>query len=97
MRIALGYHQSPMAVGCHLERALLSEGHKVEYVGQPCSERRGYDSAVSLPTLLATKSPRPDFYLWIDSAAPHFPLGLEEMPIPTACYLVDVHLGHWRQ
>lgn len=97
MRIAVGYHHCPMALGTHMERALLSEGHEVQYVGLPCPDRAGYDSAVPLPALLAGMSPRPDLYLWVDPGAPYFPLGLEEAPIPTACYLVDVHLGRWRQ
>jgi Glycosyl transferases group 1/DUF based on E. rectale Gene description (DUF3880) len=37
---------------------------------------------------------KPDLYLHVDSgAAWYFPRGLTELPCPTACYLIDVHVG----
>jgi len=39
----------------------------------------------------------PDLYLWVDPAGRYFPKGIEDLPLPTACYLIDVHLGTWRR
>jgi len=96
MHIALGYRWFPTAVGYHLERALYSLGHTVTYVGLPCAERPGYDSAVPLTQIIAALPQPPDLFLWIDPAGRYFPPGIEDLSIPTTCYLVDVHLGTWR-
>jgi len=96
MHIALGYRWFPTAAGYHIERALLSLGHRVTYVGLPAAGRPGYDSSIPLTEVVAALPERPDFYLWIDPAGRYFPPGIEDLPIPTACYLIDVHLGTWR-
>ncbi len=96
MHIALGYSWSLTAAGYHFERALRALGHAVTYVGSATSERAGY-GPVALDEVLAHLPEHPDLYLWIDSAGGYFPLGLEDCPVPTACYLIDVHLGHWRE
>ncbi len=96
MHVALGYRWFPTAAGYHLERALRSLGHTVTYVGLPYAGRPGYDGTVSIGELFATLPEKPDLYLWIDPAGRYFPPGIENLPIPTACYLIDVHLGHWR-
>ncbi len=36
---------------------------------------------------------RPDFFLWIESAAGYFPLDISGNGFPTACYLIDTHLS----
>ena len=97
MHIALGYWWYPAGIGYHLERALSSLGHTVVYVGLPGSQRAGYDNSISLDEVMAQLSPRPDLYLWIDPANRYFPPRIEDLSITTACYLVDVHLGHWRE
>lgn len=96
MHIAIGYHWYPAALGYHYERALRGLGHRVTYVGLPTATRPGYDARIPLPEVLAHLPEPADLYLWIDPAAPYFPLGIEDCPIPTVGYLVDVHLGHWR-
>jgi hypothetical protein len=97
MHIAIGYRWFPTALGYHFERALRDLGHTVTYVGLPCADRPGYDSNVPLPELLAQLPQPVDLYLWIDPAGRYFPRGIEDAPVPTACYLVDVHIGQWRQ
>jgi hypothetical protein len=97
MHIALGYYHFSYALGIHFDQAFRDLGHTVTYVGIPSPERSGYSSEVPLTEILAHLSQRPDVYVWIDPAARYFPLGIEDLPIPTACYVVDVHLGHWRQ
>jgi len=96
MHIALGYRWFPTAAGYHIERALLSLGHQVNYVGLPAAGRPGYDNSVPLTEVLAALPEKPALFLWIDPAGRYFPLGIEDLPIPTACYLIDVHLGTWR-
>lgn len=96
MHIALGYHYFAATTGYHLERALRGLGHTVTYVGPPAAERLGYAQNDRLDQLLASLSPPPDCYWWIDSGGPYFPMGIEELSIPSLAYLVDVHIGHWR-
>ena len=96
MHIAVGYSFYPAALGFHMERALTALGHQVTYIGLPAGERAGYDSSVEINDVLRHLAGKPDFFLWIDSAGPYFPPGIEDLSIPTACYLVDVHLGTWR-
>jgi hypothetical protein len=97
MHVALGYQWMSHHAAYHLERAFAAEGHDVTYVGLPAVERAGYDSRVDVDKLLARLAPRPDLFLWIDPAGPYFPRGIERLPLPTACYLIDVHLGGWRE
>jgi hypothetical protein len=97
MRIAIGYRHFESALGYHLERALRQAGHQVDYAGLPAPGRPGYDGGVPLPRLLERLQPGADLYLWIDPAGRYFPPGIEDAPIPTACYLVDTHLGRWRR
>jgi hypothetical protein len=96
MNIAMGYRWYPTSAGYHLERAFSSLGHNVTYVGLSCSERPGYDSNVFLPQIIDSFHETPLFYLWVDSSGRYFPFGIEEVSIPTACYIIDVHLGTWR-
>lgn len=96
MHVALGYHWFVTSAGYHLERALQADGHRVTYVGLPGQRRAGYDSATNVSDVIASLPDRPDLYLWVDPASRYFPLGIEDSPIPTACYLIDVHLGRWR-
>ena len=97
MHIAIGYRWFETSAGCHLERALHALGHNVIYVGLSAAPRSGYDQRVPLPDILAALSQPVDLFLWIDPAGGYFPIGLEECPVPTACYLIDVHLGRWRE
>lgn len=97
MHVAIGYRWFPTAAGYHLERALQALGHTVTYVGLPSPARPGYDTVVPVDELIAALPQPPDLYLWVDPAGRYFPPGIERLPIPTACYLIDVHLGRWRE
>ncbi len=97
MHIAVGYRWFETAAGYHLERALRALDHTITYVGLPAISRSGYDQHVPLPDLLVALPQPVDLFLWIDPAGGYFPIGLEDCPVPTACYLIDVHLGHWRE
>lgn len=96
MRVALGYRWFPTAAGYHLERALIALGVDVRFVGVSEHGRAGCGETTSLLRVLEAMDEPPDFFLWIDPAGRYFPLDLEASPIPTACYLIDVHLGSWR-
>lgn len=96
MRIAIGYSWFPHSLGFHFERAISTLGHDPVYVGLPAVSRAGYDNRVRVADLLDALSPRPDLFVWIDPGDRYFPPGIEDAPIPTACYLVDVHIGAWR-
>jgi glycosyltransferase involved in cell wall biosynthesis len=97
MHIAIGYRWFETAAGYHLERALCSLGHTVTYVGLPSAQRSGYDPSIPLPSILTALPKSPDLFLWVDPAGRYFPMGIEDCPIPTAGYLIDVHLGRWRK
>lgn len=94
--IAIGYWGFEHSLGMHIEHALRELGHQVTYVGLPTPKRPGYDQLAPLNEIISALKPAPELYLWIDPAGPYFPAGIENLPIPTACYLVDVHLGTWR-
>lgn len=97
MHIAVGYRWFPTAAAYHMERALQGLGHTVTYVGLGEAGRPGFSGAVPIDQILAQLPHPPDLYLWIDPAGPYFPPAIEQLSIPTACYLIDVHLGHWRR
>ncbi len=97
LHIAIGYRFFPTAPGYHLECALRELGHRVTYVGLGAVGQPGYTQTTPVDRILASLDPPPDFYLWIDPAGRYFPPDIEELPIPAACYLIDVHLGHWRK
>lgn len=97
MHVAIGYRWFPTSVGYHLERAFAAIGANVHFVGVSDHGRAGYGEIPSLLRIIEAMSVRPDFFLWIDPAGRYFPLDIEASPIPTAGYLIDVHLGHWRE
>ncbi len=97
MNIAMGYRWFSTSAGYHMERAFSSLGFNVKYVGLSSAEKPGYDSNVFLPKIIDSFHEKPYFYLWVDPAGPYFPLGIEDLSILTACYIIDVHLGKWRQ
>src|SRR3989338_3286422 len=35
----------------------------------------------------------PDLFLWIESVYGYFPQGIQRLPFPTACYMIDSHLN----
>jgi hypothetical protein len=96
MNIVMGYRWFQTSAGYHMERAFSSLGFNVKYVGLSSAEKPGYDSNVFLPKIIDSFHEAPLFYLWVDTPGRYFPFGIEELSIPTACYIIDVHLGTWR-
>jgi hypothetical protein len=97
MHIALGYSWFATAAGYHWERALLARGHRVTFVGLGHEARPGYDSTTPIDRIVEELPDPPDLFLWIDPADRYFPQGIERLSIPSACYLIDVHIGGWRK
>jgi|GEM_PF-865451 len=97
MHIALGYSWFPTAAGYHWERALVDQGHRVTFVGLGHAERSGYNGGTAIEDIVERLPARPDLFLWIDPADRYFPREIEKLSIPSACYLIDVHIGGWRR
>lgn len=95
--VAIGYRWFPTAAGFHLERALSELHHKVQYVGLSTEHRSGYGETTSIVAIVDNLPDKPELFLWVDPAGRYFPHDIETLPIPTACYLIDVHLGYWRK
>lgn len=76
---------------------MLELGHRVTYVGVGLPGHPAYDGRAAVDEIAARLPQAVDLYLWVDPGGRYFPPGIEALPLPTACYLVDVHLGHWRQ
>jgi glycosyltransferase involved in cell wall biosynthesis len=97
MNIAIGYGWYPNNPFNHLERALCELGHTVTFVGRSDAQRPGYDTVIPVGDILASLPHKTDLFLYIDSVGRYFPVGIEDLQIPTVGYLIDVHLGHWRK
>lgn len=97
MNIAIGYLWHPNIPARDIEMSLRELGHTVTFVGLPSAWRAGYDSAVPIGDLLSHLPVMPDLFLWVESGVRYFPDGLEDCPIPTACFISDVHIGTWRE
>lgn len=96
MHVALGYSFYTATTAYHLERALRELGHRVSYVGPPAGGRLGYSQHETVGALVGHLSPPADVYWWVDSGGPYFPPGIEDLPLPTVGYLIDLHVGGWR-
>lgn len=96
MRVAIGYNWFETSAGYHIERAFCSIGHEPIYVGLGNAGRSAYTESGAIDAIVSMLPDSVGFYLWIDPAGRYFPTGIESLAIPTACYLIDVHLGHWR-
>lgn len=96
MDVAIGYRWFPTAAGYHLERAFAALGLQAGFVGTSEHGRPGYGETPALARIFETLPRPPQFFLWVDPAGKYFPSDVETIPIPTACYLIDVHLGRWR-
>ena len=95
--IAIGYRWFETALGFHLDRALRDIGAQPVFVGIGAPGHPGCDSDTPIPTVLEGLAKRPSVYLWIDPAGRYFPPDIEDADALTAAYIVDAHLGHWRE
>jgi glycosyltransferase involved in cell wall biosynthesis len=97
MHIAISYRYNPHYQNDYLENELRRLGHTVTFIGPPASQKAGFDPRAPLTEVLASLRQPPDLYLCIDPSVRYFPPGIEDLPIPTVCWLGDIHLGHWRK
>jgi hypothetical protein len=92
---ALREHHQVVSIGPTMDQSLITAWH-LENMKQPLR-------AQSIPTglepdmrALWQRLPaelRPDLYLWVESVSGHFPVNLDAVKIPKACYLIDSHLN----
>lgn len=93
-----GYH--PITTGFYFENAF-SMDHQVTYCGPPYKfERPGFPKDVDLseignpqplsPLWLDKPRGKWDLFFYIDAYNAGIPLGIEKIPFPTACYLIDI-------
>lgn len=97
MQAAIGYNWFETSAGYHIERSFASISCNTTYVGLGNAGRPAYTESGAIDEIVSRLPASVDFYLWIDPAGRYFPTGIESLAIPTACYLIDVHLGHWRE
>ncbi len=96
MNLAIGYEWHPTTLLNYLEKAICELGWTVTYVGLPHVFRPGYDMRIPITEIIDALQPKPDIFLWIDPGTRYFPVGIENLDIPTLCWIIDPHLGHWR-
>jgi hypothetical protein len=93
MKVFLAYGYDNYTTGIYFERALAA-CHEVVYIGPPSLGRSGYRPNEDISRLVQSALlPKPDLVLFVDSPGQAFPVGLERLECPTACYLIDVHQG----
>ena len=92
MKIIIGYRWFETALGWHLERALREITSDVTFVGLGAPGHFGLPADSDIRAL-----PTEGAYLWIDPAGRYFPPGIEDADKLTAGYLIDCHIGHWRE
>jgi hypothetical protein len=97
MHIALSHGFSPNYDTTYLEAGLRSYGHKVTFIGPPGTREPGFDTYTPLTHILAALPEPPDIYFFFEPGGRYFPPGIEDLPIPTVCWLGDIHLGTWRE
>jgi len=86
MRILFCYGYEPATTGIYFERALARD-HQITYCGPPYKfERPGFPKDLDLSKIEG----RWDLFFYIDAYNVGFPQGIEKLPYPTACYLIDI-------
>ncbi len=92
MNVLIGYGYHPVTAGSYIERALARRA-TTTFVGMAGGDRAGFAPTGDLGSLARNLSQQPDLYLYVDSGEPgYLPRGLTQLDVPTACYLIDVHL-----
>jgi hypothetical protein len=92
---ALSQHHQVVSIGPKMDASLISAWH-LENMKLPIRDQ-------NIPTVLEPdmrmlwqrlpQEMRPDLYLWVESVSGHFPMNLDAVKIPKACYLIDSHLS----
>lgn len=96
MHIAIGHRWLAGSPTEYLEDNLRRLGHTVTHVGASAADRPGYDHTHPVSAVLERLNPPADVFWMYDPSPYSFPPGIEDLPIPTACWLIDVHIGQWR-
>ncbi len=97
MHLALSYVYYAFAQNDYVENRLRQLDQTITFIGPPTPYKPGYSARTELTELFSSWAQPPDCYLSLDAGERFFPPGVEDLPIPTACWLGDVHLGRWRE
>ncbi len=93
MNILIGYAYHPRTTATYLQRALERRA-TTTFVGTPWEGRPGFGATDDICPLVAALVEPPSLYLHVDAGGVrYFPRGLTNLACPTACYLIDVHVG----
>lgn len=94
LNVLLGYGYHPTTTATYMQRSLGGLAATTTFVGTPWGARPGFAPTGDIGEIVSDLPIRPDLYLYVDSgAAWYFPRGLARLECPTACYLIDVHVG----
>jgi len=92
INVLIGYGYHPVTTGTYIQAALEKRA-TTTFVGTPWGARPGFAATGDIGAIVADLPEQPDLYLHVDSgSAWYFPRGLTNLPCPTACYLIDVHI-----
>lgn len=81
-----------MTTATYLQRAL-ERRTDTRFVGTAWASQPGFDATGDVREVVEGLGGIPDLYLYVDSGATwYFPRGIADLPCPTACYLIDVHV-----
>jgi hypothetical protein len=91
MRVLIGYGYFIGTTGTYFEAAF-AKTDQATYVGTAGGNRPGFAANVDLAELAQLLPTPPDLFVYVDSgSASYFPRGLDRMPCPTVCYLIDTY------
>jgi hypothetical protein len=93
MNVLIGYAYDPTTTATYMQRALERRA-ATTFVGTSWRAQPGFAATDDIRPLVAGLPTPPDLYLHVDSGGVrYFPRGLTALACPTACYLIDVHVG----
>lgn len=92
---ALQARHEVVSIGPRMSEELVT-AWKLEAMRLPIRDQMiptGYEQDMAALFQRLPRDMWPDLYLWVESINGHFPVNLERVPVPKACYLIDSHLN----
>jgi hypothetical protein len=92
---ALRQHHQVVTIGPKMDPSLIAAWH-LENMKQPIKDQNipvGMEPDMRALWQRLPSEMRPDLYLWVESVSGYFPMNLNALTIPKACYLIDSHLN----
>jgi hypothetical protein len=87
-------HHQVVTIGPKIDAGLITTWH-LENMKLPIHDQNipsGYEPDMRALWRRLPEELRPDLYLWVESVSGYFPVSLDAIKIPKACYLIDSHL-----